>query len=232
MLRRSFGGRWAGGLLRGGVLTLLMASQASALPPGFVWLDAARPEIAFEARYASADNFLGRPVEGYGEPRIVVSEAVAEGLARAAADLAKDGLGLKVFDSYRPQRAVDHFVRWAGDEADTVTKARHYPRIAKRDLIPQGYIAARSGHSRGAAVDLTLISLETGQELPMGTPFDFFGPESASEHPHPDPKAVANRARLRTAMERAGFKPLKEEWWHFSLDTEPFPDQYFDFPLE
>lgn len=232
MVRHLFGGRWADRLVRGCLFGLLTASQASALPPGFVWLDAARPEIAFEARYASADNFLGRPVEGYGEPRIVVSEAVAAGLARASADLAKDGLGLKVFDSYRPQRAVDHFVRWAGDEADTAMQKRHYPRIAKRDLIPQGYIAARSGHSRGAAVDLTLVDLATGQELPMGTPFDYFGPESASEYPHPDPRAVANRTRLREAMVRAGFKPLKEEWWHFSLENEPFPDRYFDFPLE
>jgi D-alanyl-D-alanine dipeptidase len=203
-----------------------------ALPPGFVWLDAVRPEIAFEARYASADNFMGRPVDGYGEPRIVVSDAVSEALARAALELSRDGLGLKVFDSYRPQRAVDHFVRWAGEESDISMKARHYPGVAKKDLIPGGYIAARSGHSRGAAVDLTLVSLEDGRELLMGTPFDFFGPESASEFPHPDPSVIANRARLRDAMIRAGFKPLKEEWWHFSLVEEPFPDRYFDFPIE
>ena len=132
MLRRSFGGRWAGGLLRGGVLALLMASQASALPPGFVWLDAARPEIAFEARYASADNFLGRPVEGYGEPRIVVSEAVAEGLARAAADLAKEGLGLKVFDSYRPRE------RWITSCAGRAMRPTRSQRLGIIPASPSG----------------------------------------------------------------------------------------------
>ncbi|MGE4506222.1 MAG: M15 family metallopeptidase, partial [Desulfovibrionaceae bacterium] len=140
-------------------------------------------------------------------------------------------LGLKVFDAYRPQRAVDHFVRWAEDLADTRMKAEFYPGVDKENLFRDGFIAARSGHSRGSTVDLTIIDLASGAELDMGTPFDFFGPESWPGNPAMPALVRANRALLQRVMAAHGFRHLREEWWHFTLNGEPHPDTYFDFPV-
>ena len=226
-----------GARLRGLLWTLLCplwlaASIAQALPAGFVYVDEAIPKAVIDARYAGSNNFVGVPVDGYRVRRVVLSDAAVTALKQVAAALEPFGLGIKVFDGYRPQRAVDHFVRWAADLKDQRTKAEYYPRVAKENLFRDGYIAEKSGHSRGSTLDLTLINLADGVELPMGTPFDFFGPESWPSYRDLDPAARANRALLQQAMVRFGFRPLREEWWHFTLGNEPWPDRYFDFPVE
>ena len=218
-------------LLLGGCLWFA-ATMACALPDGFVYVDEAVPQVVVSARYAGSDNFVGAPVDGYRVPRVVLSTPAAYALLQASTALAPFGLGLKVFDGYRPQRAVDHFMRWAADPRDTRTQAAHYPALAKERLIPDGYIARRSGHSRGSTVDLTLIDLADGSELPMGTAFDFFGPESWPDYRPISPAVRANRALLQQVMLRSGFRPLKQEWWHFTLEHEPWPERYFDFPIE
>jgi D-alanyl-D-alanine dipeptidase len=214
------------------ILLALGPTSALAMPEGFVDLADAVPAARAEARYATADNFVGRPVDGYLAPRVLLSRPAAEALARVAAELAPFGLGIKVFDGYRPQRAVDHFVRWAADLGDQSTKPRYYPGVDKAHLFRDGYIAAKSGHSRGSTVDLTLVDLASGDELPMGTPFDFFGPPSWPDHAAIPAAQRAHRALLRAVMSRHGFRPLREEWWHFTLDEEPYPERYFDFPVE
>jgi zinc D-Ala-D-Ala dipeptidase len=205
---------------------------ALALPEGFVHLSESVPLAREEARYATADNFVGRSVDGYRCARVVLSRPAAEALAGVARELAPFGLGIKVFDGYRPQAAVDDFVRWAADLGNQGTKPRYYPGVAKEHLFRDGYIAAKSGHSRGSTVDLTLVNLADGAELSMGTPFDFFGPESWPDHPGIPAAERAHRLLLRQVMTRHGFRPLKEEWWHFTLENEPYPDRYFNFPVE
>lgn len=210
----------------------LASASAWALPAGFVYLDEAAPEIIAAPRYAGNDNFVGAPVDGYLVPRIVLTVEAAQALRQVSALLAPFGLGLKVFDGYRPQRAVNHFMRWGADLHDTRTKEKHYPRVAKEHLFRDGYIAEKSSHSRGSTVDLTLVNLPDGNELEMGTPFDFFGPESWPDYPNLAATTRAHRALLQQAMLRSGFRPLKEEWWHFTLNQEPWPDRHFDFPIE
>ncbi|MHC3994196.1 M15 family metallopeptidase [Thiomicrolovo sp. ZZH C-3] len=216
------------------LLFLILFSVGTAsdmVPPDFVDLKKAVPSLRIEARYFGSNNFVGRPVDGYEAPRCYLTRPAAGALKQAETALAPFGLGLKVFDAYRPQRAVDHFVRWAKDLDDTKMKAAYYPRVAKSVLFKAGYIAARSGHSRGSTVDLTLIDLESGAELDMGTGFDFFGPESWPESMAVTAQQRANRLLLRRVMTGAGFRPLPEEWWHFTLENEPYPDRYFDFPI-
>lgn len=203
------------------------------LPGDFVFLEALIPGLVVDLRYQGADNFLGQPVDGYQGARPMLTRAAAEALARVQQDLAPFGLGLKVFDAYRPQRAVDHFVRWARDLQDVRMQARYYPRVDKSRLFVEGYIADRSGHSRGSTVDLTLVELSPegvpGRELDMGSGFDFFGPESWPTSGVPDAGQRAHRALLQALMLRHGFKPYDQEWWHFTLAREPYPDRYFDF---
>lgn len=218
-----------GGLLRTGAL------YAGTLPDGFVYADAVAPDIAVDLRYAGTDNFVGRPVDGYAKPRAIMTKEAAAALKKAQADLRRFGLGLKVFDAYRPQRAVDHFVRWAKDLADTRMQAKYYPGVAKQDLFKEDYIAAKSGHSRGSTVDVTLIYRDAqgaAQELDMGSRFDFFDPRSWPEHPGLSAAQRANRMLLQTVMEKHGFKPYPKEWWHFTLNPEPYPETYFDFAVE
>lgn len=208
------------------------ASQESALPPGFVDLAQAVPEMALEVRYAGSHNFIGTPIDGYLRPRVVLTHLAARALAKAQEELRPFGFGLKVFDGYRPQRAVDHFVRWSRDPADQKMKAEFYPRVEKDKLFELGYIAEKSGHSRGSTVDLTLIALGDGSELDMGSPYDLFDPISWPDSPSVSPAQRAHRLLLREVMLRAGFRPYAQEWWHFTLENEPFPGTYFDFPLE
>lgn len=198
----------------------------------FVELSQIAPSIKIEVRYASNNNFIGKPVNGYLTPQIYMTKATAIALVNVQKELNKEGLGLKVFDAYRPQRAVDHFIRWCADESDTLMKSKYYPNVAKKDLIPKGYIAERSGHSRGSTVDLTIINLESKGELDMGTPWDYFGPESAYAFEKLTSEQKGNRKILHDLMLKHGFKPLKEEWWHFTLIDEPYPDTYFDFIIE
>ncbi|MUM76435.1 peptidase M15 [Pseudodesulfovibrio sp. F-1] len=215
------------------LLLLLLAAPAWAagLPEGFCHVEEVVPGVVLDVRYFTSHNFLGDPVDGYEAPRVILTVQAARALAGVQATLARFGLGLKVFDGYRPQRAVDHFVRWAEDLSDTRMKAEFYPDVDKAHLFRDGYIAARSGHSRGSTVDLTIIDLGTGEALDMGTPFDFFGPPSWPESPAMSAQVRANRALLQGIMVSHGFRPLAEEWWHFTLENEPFPDTWFDFPV-
>jgi D-alanyl-D-alanine dipeptidase len=218
------------------VLTLLLlvthAAQAQApLPPGFVDAGAVVDGLVVDMRYFGDKNFVGERIDGYERARCVLSAPAASALVTVQRDLAARGLGLKVFDCYRPQRAVAHFVRWAQRIDDVKRKREFYPDVDKRDLFKEGYIAERSGHSRGSTVDLTLVRRADGRELDLGSPFDFFSPKSWPSDMTVGAQAQANRALLAAAMTRAVFRPYDKEWWHFTLVDEPFPDTYFDFPV-
>ena len=213
----------------------LAGPTPSRLPDGFVYCDAVIPDIRTDLRYATPHNFVGKKIDGYRQPRCILTRQAALALRDVQEELRPFGLGLKVFDAYRPQRAVDHFVRWARNLGDTRMKAEFYPRVEKGNLFKDDYIAARSGHSRGSTVDVTIVSLRgksAGTELDMGTPFDFFGPESWPDHPAMTAQERANRLLLQDVMKRHGFRPYPREWWHFTLEAEPFPATYFDFPVE
>lgn len=197
----------------------------------FVYLGSHIPGIVTDVRYYSDDNFVGTRVDGYERPVILLSRPAADALAEVQADLRERGLGLKVFDAYRPQKAVDHFVRWAEDPGDTRTKARYYPDLPKDRLFELGYIAERSGHTRGSTVDLTIIELDSGEELDMGSGWDFFGEISHHDSPLVGADATANRNLLREVMIHHGFEPYANEWWHYTLDDEPYPETYFDFDV-
>jgi len=211
------------------VLFFLGIKAAMALPEGFVFLDQEQPTLKLDLRYPTDQNFMGRPVDGYIQARPVLTQPAAQALGNVLTELEPFGLTLVVFDAYRPQRAVDHFVRWAKDPADVVGKAEYYPDVDKSNLFSEGYIAARSGHSRGSTVDLSLASLTTGEQLDMGSPFDFFGKPSWPSYAGLTTQQRANRMLLQTVMKKHGFKHYDQEWWHFTLLNEPFPDQYFDF---
>lgn len=206
--------------------------HAEKLPEGFCYLDDVIAGAVFDVRYFGKNNFVGERIDGYLTPRVILTNVAAKALAGAHKDLAPFGLGFKFFDGYRPQRAVLHFVRWAEDLSDTRMKQQFYPDVQKKNLFRDGYIAAKSGHSRGSTVDLTIIDLESRKELDMGTSFDFFGPKSWPDNCKMNLQVRSNRALLRQVMLKNGFKPLKEEWWHFTLMHEPYPETYFDFPVQ
>ena len=211
----------------------VLAQDRHALPEGFVYIDEAIPDIVIELKYTTGDNFVGQPIDGYEHGRAILSEPAAAALADVQAALRPFGFGLKVFDAYRPQRAVDHFVRWGRDLGDQRTKPDFYPDVAKEDLFEEGYIAARSGHSRGSTVDLTIVHRDGEgrvRELDMGSGYDFFGPISWPDSPAVSPQQRANRALLHNVMTAHGFNHYPQEWWHFTLADEPYPDTYFDFP--
>jgi len=202
------------------------------LPKGFVYLETIDTSIKKELKYFSHQNFIGKPINGYQKNVLIVTEKAALALHRIQQIVLKEGYSLKIFDAYRPQQAVDHFVKWASVLEDTLMKQKYYPRIPKSKLFQLGYIASKSGHSRGSTVDLTLVNIETNQELDMGSPYDFFGNES---HPHYKKNSraqLANRLFLRKVMLENGFKPYENEWWHFTLLKEPFPTTYFNFPVK
>ena len=200
-------------------------------PSGFVVLADFVPGIVQEIRYYSTYNFIGERIDGYEEPCALLSIEAARALKAAANELNVQGYRLKIFDAYRPASAVKHFVLWSLEDTDIRMKPYFYPDLVKQELFEKGYIASRSSHSRGSAVDLTLLSMETGKEVDMGSPFDFFGPVS-----HPDCRSITeeqfeNRMTLRNVMLRNGFLPIHCEWWHFMLADEPYPDTFFDFPV-
>ena len=205
-----------------------MISKNSA---GFVLLSDVVPHIVQEIRYFSTFNFVGERVDGYEEPVALMTREAARALKSVSNEMMVKGYRLKVFDAYRPVRAVKHFILWAIEDEDVRMKPYFYPDIDKQDAFELGYIAKESTHSRGSAIDLTLLDMKTGHEVDMGGPFDLF-----SEVSHPDYRGItdeqyANRMLLRSAMERNGFEPYECEWWHFRLADEPFPDTWFDFPV-
>ena len=211
------------------------------------------PHIIQEIRYHSTYNFIGDRIDGYERPTALLTVEAAKALKAVSDDVISQGYRLKIYDAYRPQRAVSHFMRWAKDANDTRMKPTFYPNLDKSVLFARGYIAQKSGHSRGSTVDLTLFDMAAEKDVDMGGTFDWFGREN-----HPDwcgnPNTQAyngdypggmppkdgkinenqfrNRMILRTAMMHQGFKPINEEWWHFTLANEPYPDTYFDFPID
>ena len=198
---------------------------------GFVMLSEAVPDAILEIRYYSTYNFVGARIDGYEEPVAMLTKEAAKALKKVSDELITKGYRLKIYDAYRPQRAVTHFANWAKDLDDTKMKKYFYPDLDKSVLFKQGYIAYKSGHSRGSTLDLTLFDMNTEKEADMGGTFDFFG-----ELSHPDYKNITeeqynNRMILREAMMKHGFKPLAEEWWHFTLKNGPYPDTYFTFPV-
>ena len=198
---------------------------------GFVSIGEMIPDVLLDIRYYSSFNFIGERIDGYEEPAALITREAAQALKAVSDEAARQGMRLKIFDAYRPQKAVDHFMRWAADPADIRMKAYFYPELNKDEIIPQGYIAQHSGHSRGSTVDLTLFEMATQEDLDMGGTFDFCGEKS-----HPDYKGVseaqrANRMLLQSMMVKYGFRPLSTEWWHFTLENEPWPETYFTFPV-
>ena len=209
-----------------------MGSKGTALDPsGFVVLADHVPAIVQEIRYYSTYNFLGERVDGYEEPCTIATIEAARALKSVSNELYVQGYRLKVFDAYRPACAVKQFVIWGLEDTDIRMKPYFYPELEKQDLFIKGYIAGRSSHSRGSAVDVTLFDMKTGKEVDMGSPFDLFSKVS-----HPDCRDITdeqyeNRMTLQKAMIRGGFEPIDCEWWHFKLKDEPYPDRYFEFPV-
>ena len=189
-------------------------------------------DAILEIRYYSTYNFVGERIDGYEQPIALMTREAADSLKAVNDELKANGYRIKIWDAYRPQRAVNHFIRWAENISDTAMKAVFYPMVDKSLLFEQGYIYARSSHSRGSTVDLTLLDAATGKELDMGSPFDWFGEESHPDYPCPLYRQSENRKILHNAMVRHGFEGLDSEWWHFTLRNEPYPDTYFDFPVK
>jgi len=208
---------WAGG------------ATAAAQEYSLARLSDVAPGIQQDIRYAGNNNFVGRPLAGYEAPVCLLTTPAAQQLRLVSEDLQGQGLTLKVFDCYRPERAVADIVAWAATPGQKM-KATYYPGVAKADFFKLGYVAKRSGHSRGSTVDLTLVDAKTGAELDMGTAFDFFGPQSGAAATDLLPEARRNRQILQAAMERRGFKGISAEWWHFKLAQEPTTNA-FDIPV-
>ncbi len=196
-----------------------------------MFVDGCAPGIRWDAKYATWDNFTGKPVDGYLANRVVGTRALGTALQRAQEKAASRGFGLLLWDGYRPQRAVDCFVRWSRRPEDGRTKPRHYPKIDRAEMFEKGYVAAKSGHSRGSTVDLTLYHLDTGELAAMGGGHDLM--DAISHHgAHGITEAEArNRQVLCSLMESCGFRRYDREWWHYTLTDEPYPDTYFDFPI-
>ena len=200
-------------------------------PSGFVVLADVVPSVIQEIRYYSTYNFIGDRIDGYEEPCALITKEAARALKAVSGEANAQGFRLKVFDAYRPACAVRHFVLWGIEDLDLRMKPFFYPGLEKHEFFSRGYIAKRAGHSRGSTIDLTLFDMKTGREVDMGSPFDMF-----SEISHPGSRAVTeeqyeNRMFLQKIMVRGGFQPLDCEWWHFTLEDEPYPDTYFEFPV-
>ncbi|MFC5700288.1 M15 family metallopeptidase [Cohnella faecalis] len=208
------------------------AEKKRELPKGFVYLDEAIPTAIFDIRYYGDNNFVGARIDGYKAPYAILTSKAASSLKSVSDELAKKGYRLKIFDAYRPQKAVDHFIRWSKDAKDTKAKKSYYPNVAKKDLFKLGYLASKSGHSRGSTVDLTLVIAKTGEEADMGGSFDFLDPVSSHGTKKITAKQTANRTLLKKAMEKHGFKSYSKEWWHYTLRSEPYPKTYFNFNVE
>ncbi|MFG1610986.1 D-Ala-D-Ala dipeptidase VanX [Actinoplanes sp. NPDC049265] len=198
----------------------------------FAYVDEVVPGIRWDAKYATWDNFTGKPVDGYLVNRVVASRAFCDALKIAQKKAESLGFALLLWDAYRPQRAVDAFMRWAELPEDGRKKERHYPNIDRAAMFDQGYVATKSGHSRGSTVDLTIFDLATGELVPMGGDHDVMDEISHHDSDRVGPAEAENRRHLRSIMEEAGFTAYQYEWWHYTLKNEPYPDTYFDFPIE
>ena len=205
--------------------------SCSNLPEGFVYINDLDNRINIDLRYSTENNFTGKVIDGYRSNKAIISTEAAMALIQVQNDLDQMNLSLKIFDAYRPQMSVNYFINWSNDPSDTINKSIYYPKIKKSELFPLGYIAERSGHSRGSTVDLTIVDNTTFKELDMGTPYDFFGPESATNFIGITDKQRSNRLLLLETMTRNGFKNYSKEWWHYTLKEEPFND-YFNFVIE
>ncbi|WP_338357359.1 M15 family metallopeptidase [Yeosuana marina] len=204
----------------------------SQLPKGFVYVDSLIPDIHVELRYSTDYNFVGKVVNGYTANKLILTQAAALALKKVQDELEQQNLCLKVYDGYRPQRAVNHFIVWARDLHDTINKHIFYPNVHKKDLFKDGYIASHSGHSKGSTLDLTIIDGTTGEPLDMGSPYDFFGHQSWVNYEGITETQKANRQLLQNVMLKHGFRNYSKEWWHFTLRGEPFPDTFFDFVIK
>ncbi len=211
---------------------MLLMLMSGRLPKGFVYVSEAVPDVILEPRYYSTYNFIGSRVDGYEAPVIILTKEAAQALKKASDELRGLGYSIKLFDAYRPQCAVDMFMRWAADENDDKMRSIFYPEIEKSRLIPENYIAEKSGHTRGSTVDLTIIDMATGKEVDMGSPFDFFGEISHHGTDLITAEQTANREILKNAMLDNGFKLYDEEWWHYTLENEPYPNTYFTFKIK
>ena len=230
-------------------------TQGQQLPNGFVYLKDFIPDIVVELRYSTNFNFLGVRVDGYENNKCIMTRDAAEALKKVQNELRVMGLGLKVYDAYRPQKAVDHFVRWVSNKSDTLTKKEFYPTLAKKELLEEVYIATKSSHTRGSAIDLTIVSFpvtnqksfeienqrdcsegnlgdQRDNSLDMGSGYDCFHEISHTSNVSITSQQRANRLLLKFLMEKQGFKNYKKEWWHYNFIDEPFPDTYFNFPVK
>lgn len=214
------------------ILFLIYFNVSAQLQKGFVYVVDEIPSIKIELRYFSSDNFVGQQIEGYNANVIILSKDATIALKKIQEELLKDSLSLKIFDAYRPQRAVNHFRKWARDINDTLTKSDFYPKVKKKNLFKDGYISTRSRHSSGSTVDITLVDLRTCKELDMGTPYDYFGKKSATFYDGITKQQKKNRMLLKTVMSKHGFRNYSQEWWHYTLRGEPFLNKYFDFVID
>lgn len=207
-------------------------SPTAPLPEGFVYVKDHIPDLEVELRYFTDHNFVGIPIEGYRANRLILTKNATDALKKVQEEIRNQNLCLKVYDGYRPQRAVNHFVEWAKKLEDTINKGEFYPEVKKQFLFQEGYIASKSGHSRGSTIDLTVTNGETGEPLDMGGSYDFFGEQSWLDYTNLTEAQMKNREILQSAMLKHNFRNYPKEWWHFTLRWEPFPDTYFDFLVE
>lgn len=214
------------------LVSIASAGQTKGLPEGFVYLDEIIPDLMVEMRYAGTNNFLGVPVTGYKKPKAILTEPAALALQKVQEELKNSGFCLKIFDAYRPQRAVDHFVKWSRDATDTLKKKEFYPYLQKNQLFRLGYIATKSGHTRGSTVDLTMLYADSGEPIDMGGSYDFFGEISHHSSTEVTEEQKENRELLRKTMHKYGFLSYPQEWWHYTFRPEMFPNTYFDFVVE
>ncbi len=198
----------------------------------FVILSDYIPDIIQEIRYYTTYNFVGDKIDGYEEPIALLTKEAATALKEVSDELREKGYRLRIYDAYRPQKAVDHFSRWAKDLDDTRMKEYFYPNFDKSLIFKEGYLLEKSGHSRGSTVDLTLVDVKTNENIDMGGTFDFFGEISSPSYKDITEEQYNNRMLLRETMIKHGFRPAKTEWWHFTLINEPFPDTYFTFSIK
>lgn len=214
------------------IALLFWLNLSAQLHNGFVYVDEEIPTIKVEMRYFSSNNFVGKPIKGYHSNKPILTKEATIALKKIQEILKGENLSLKIYDAYRPQQAVNHFWKWAIVINDTLMKNQYYPRVEKKNLFSEGYIATKSRHSSGSTVDLTLVDLITGKELDMGTIYDFFGPESWVSFNGISKEQKENRELLQLVMVSNGFRNYPKEWWHFTLINEPFHNQYFDFEVK